>query len=463
MDDEPAEELDTARLAGADAVTLLTVHRAKGLEWPIVFIPAAYQSNFPSGVMGSYDNPLQRPESLPYENRLDREDLPQLSPELSEKDQRIMLRDRHDSQEWRIAYVAVTRAKHRLCVTGAHWVGSPEPRKSPVRPSPLYELIRSHERTEVVLESPAPPDRPASLGFRADRIASPDPLFGEGGWQDGLARAVERPHALRREATERGLVQAYDAAVEDFQQMLFRLPQTELDEQPVVTSTSVSGLVTYAGCPKRFEWSEVDRLPRRYSRAARRGVDVHRRIELHHRGVLPLDEVASDLYDVPERTDAEPERVDPYTVYLGSRFAETRPFLVEAPFELNAGDLVVRGRVDAIYRDDEGWEVVDFKSGRPSADPAVRVQLQAYALAVQAGAFSSHVPARLDVTFAYLGGELVERTEVADSSWLERAQSDIQSLADGITGEVFDPRPSISCGRCDFVDFCAAGTEFLRR
>jgi hypothetical protein len=59
----------------------------------------------------------------------------------------------------------------------------------------------------------------------------------------------------------------------------------------------VTGLVTYASCPRRYYWSEVDRLPRRPSAAARRGVDVHRRIELHSLGRLPLFDLDSDSYD----------------------------------------------------------------------------------------------------------------------------------------------------------------------
>ena len=45
--EEPSEEVDAAGLSGEDAVTLLTVHKAKGLEWPVVFIPAVYANNFP--------------------------------------------------------------------------------------------------------------------------------------------------------------------------------------------------------------------------------------------------------------------------------------------------------------------------------------------------------------------------------------------------------------------------------
>ena len=35
-----------------DAVSILTVHQAKGLEWPIVFLPCLTDGRFPSGRAG---------------------------------------------------------------------------------------------------------------------------------------------------------------------------------------------------------------------------------------------------------------------------------------------------------------------------------------------------------------------------------------------------------------------------
>ncbi len=462
MEEEPSEELDTARLAGADAVTLLTVHRAKGLEWPIVFVPAAYQGNFPSGVTGAYDNPFTKAESLPHEYRLDAEDLPMLTATMSEEQRKAALKQRHDSQEWRIAYVATTRAKSMLTVTGAHWYGYPEPTKRPAKRSPLYELVAAHPMTAVVADSTDAPERPETLGYRSDRISAPDPVFGEDGWQHGLRASIQMPDHPRKLAEGAAMGRAYDSAVEEFQQLLFRLPDPVMPVETQEMSTSVTGLVTYASCPKRYEWSEVDRLPRRYSRSARRGVEVHRRIELHHRGIVPLEEIVPTLYDIADHEGTSTASADAFDVFARSRFAESAPFLVEAPFELAIGDrLIVRGRVDAVYRDGELWEVVDFKSGRPSDDPAMRVQLQAYALALHHGAFSAAPPTALRVTFAYLGDGLTERTEHVDERWLAEAHSALLELADGICNTDFEPRASKSCRRCDFLAFCAAGRQFL--
>ena len=455
MEEEPAEELDTARLAGADAVTLLTVHRAKGLEWPVVFVPGTYKGNFPSGVTGSHDNPYTQAQSLPYEYRLDREDLPPLTADMPESTQNALLKARHDSQEWRIAYVAATRAKERLVVTGAHWYGYPEPTQKPRERSPLYELVATHTSVQVVSDVTQAPDRPDSVGYRSDRIAAPDPVFGVEGWQGGLRQAVADPESPRRRAVEAGVVDAYDDAVEAFQQMLFRLPDPEPPDETSPLSTSVTGLVTYASCPRRFYWSEVDRLPRRYSPAARRGVDVHRKIELHHKGVVPLDEASSELYDLPEPAESVAR---PYDAFLGSRFASERPYLVEAPFTLNVEPgLAIRGRIDAVYRSEDLWEVVDFKSGRPSANASRRVQLQAYAVAVSRGALSPQPPPRLQVTFAYLGDGLVCETEDADEGWLVDAEESLGSIARGIVDQAFEPTPGPACGSCDFLSVCDAG------
>ena len=47
------EEQIADDMRGVDAVLLMTVHQAKGLEWPLVFIPAMVKGRFPSSKSGS--------------------------------------------------------------------------------------------------------------------------------------------------------------------------------------------------------------------------------------------------------------------------------------------------------------------------------------------------------------------------------------------------------------------------
>ncbi len=462
MLENQTEELDTARLSGEDAVALLTVHRAKGLEWPAVFIPALYERNFPS-TSGGFDDPYKFASLLPYQLLLDSSSLPPITPDMAERDRSNLLRIRHAAQEWRVAYVAVTRAKQRLHMSGAHWYGSPEPTKNSVKPSPLFLLGCSHageDGTELV---GAPPERPPLLRYDKAVDGAPDPVF-PNGWNDGLRAVIDDNRWAADRAAELGVTAAFDHDLEEFQQRLFRIPEPAVsDGPPGPSQMSVSSLVTYAECPLRYYWSAVDRLPRRPSAAARRGVDVHRRIELHNMGAVPLDDREIDNYDItPADLETGDRASDPYDSFRSSRFATARPLLVEAPFDLRLADgTIVRGRIDAVYGDDTAWEVVDFKSGRPRSDPARRVQLQAYAVAVRDEAVALKPPSSLAVTFAYLGDGLVEVTEQADDEWVAEARQRIDLINKGIAQEVFDPIPSEACAYCDFLTFCEAGRAFM--
>ncbi len=245
--------------------------------------------------------------------------------------------------------------------------------------------------------------------------------------------------------------------------MLFELPEPPAGARREAPSTSATGLVTYAICPKRYYWSEVDRLPRRIGTAARRGIDVHRRIELHHLGVIPLEDLDEHRYDGVQ-IDSDDTLSDPYNVFLQSRFAQTKPTLVEAPFELVLDGVSVRGRIDAVYVDASSWEIVDFKSGRRRSDPSMQVQLETYAVAATDVDFGLDSPSALSATFVFLGGgDLDEERHEIDDRWLSRARSHLDSLAVGIASEDWEPAPGPACGTCDFLRFCDVGSAHIGR
>jgi len=465
MEDEQIEELDTARVGTDDAVTLLTVHRAKGLEWPAVFIPAVYHNNFPSRVR-SYEDPYAKPAVIPLDLRLDRDERPPMTPAMDVKERHNVLRIAHQDQEWRLAYVAVTRAASHLCLTGASWYGNPRPNKKPVKPSALLTTVRAMDGVQSSIWVDDPGERPPVVRA-AHPGPGPDPHFAMP-WDEAMRATLDDLEWTRSLADSLEVAGPYDDAVDEYQAMLFSLPEpAEVTPEDRVVKTSVTGLVTYASCPKRFFWSEVDRLPRRPSSAAKRGVELHRKIELHNRGNIPMDDADDASYDAVV-DDADPAPTEPaggrpaFEVFRESRFGTTLPIHVEAPFDLRVADTAwVRGRIDAVYASDGGWEVVDFKSGRKRENPAARVQLQAYALAVTSPGFAARPPTDLDVTFAYFGDGLVEVTESVDADWLEEAERRITGICHEIAAQVWDPSPSQACHTCDFQRFCAAGTEWV--
>jgi RecB family exonuclease len=123
----------------------------------------------------------------------------------------------------------------------------------------------------------------------------------------------------------------------------------------------------------------------------------------------------------------------------------------------------IRGRIDAVYENEPGhWEIVDFKSGRPSDNPAMIVQLQAYAVAIDQGSLGPTAPVEMRATFAYLGGgALTEKSEDVDDDWMESARERLTEIATGIGSATFEPTPSDACHRCDFLRFCPAGKTYV--
>lgn len=100
--------------ADVDAIRLLTVHGAKGLEFPVVFIPGATRDKYP---IRDRSEPLELPDAFAPQQDLDP-------------------RDAHIFEERRLFYVAMTRARDRLFITSAERSGS---QKTARKPSPFIE------------------------------------------------------------------------------------------------------------------------------------------------------------------------------------------------------------------------------------------------------------------------------------------------------------------------------------
>ena len=448
-EDRAAAELDTATVGGEDAVPLLTVHRAKGLEWHTVFMPALAHQVFPGKSFG-FDNPTDKPRWLPYELRLDTADLPDLTGKPTEITER--LRQHHHRSELRTAYVAVTRARRRLLMTGAAW---DRPRTAYVA-GELLALARDVPGASLIEWVSDAGERPADLPA-TNRLAAPDPHFAAG-WRERLLEVVEQGGKASSPDLE--------PARRQLELMLDGLPTGPPAAPPPPPTTSVTGLVTIASCPQRFYWTEIDPLPRRPASWLRRGAEVHRRIELHHLGVRPFDDLEPDSPPTAERVDdAEHDAIDPFRAFSATRFADMKPRHTETPIDLTLSGVRVRGRIDAVFEPEPGWwEIIDWKSGRPSRDPSAVVQLEAYATAAARGGVVGGPPERITAGFVYLGADPAEEVVYdADETWLAAAATRLDALAEQVTGEAFEPTPSAACHRCDFLTVCKAGQSHVAR
>jgi DNA helicase-2/ATP-dependent DNA helicase PcrA len=450
-----ADELASVEPTQVDAVSILTVHAAKGLEWPHVYLPSIADQVFPARAQ-AHDNPDRIAWKLPYELRLNKEIHIDVA-NASGKERDAILKRRHLHQEWRLAYVAVTRAATRLTISGHGWDGTIKKARTP---SPLWTMANQMSQSTVAVMETVSDSQPEPQAFVAASLA-PDPLF-VAGPQAALRRTITDPDWIAAEHPE--LATAVTSRVAQLQLAVEDLATPQLEPQHRKFAVSVTNLVALASCAQKFKWIHHDRLPRKPRRSAAFGTAFHRRIELHNLGVIAFEDAGSETYDsIAEPVPGRGEGTDPWHLFETSRFQTETPIHIEAPFEIEIGDGSIRGKIDAIYASEEGsWEIVDYKSGRQRNDPARKVQLEAYAIAAFDGSVSPQTPDAIDVTFAYFGADtLVEVSETVDDGWLTEAIDHISKLVDqGINGP-FEPSPSDDCRWCDFLHLCPAGLTYV--
>ena len=435
-EDEFGTGLDVATPTEADSVKLLTVHRAKGLEWDAVFLVGVADGRFPTG--STRTRWTAGPAVLPYPLRGDARDLPALGGWSAADLDRFTEDSRayERQEELRLGYVALTRARHLLAVSSYCW--SPT-RKTPLGPSPFQETLRESlarwgREPELWRDKPS---RGAPNPLDAVPTSRPWPMEAHAGEVDRRLRAAEQVRAaLARRAAggaavpdDRpgdGLDMVEAARVQEWDEELDRLlTEARLDRAdevavPLPSSLSATSVARLRDDPDRFAAELARPMPRRPSASARFGTRFHAWVEARfgQQGLLDPDEL-------PGRADADIDD-DSDLAQLVKQFAEgpfgeRRPVAVEPPFALVLAGQVVRGRIDAVYTEpvdgQQGFLVVDWKTSRArTADP---LQLALYRLA---WAELAGVPVeRVRAAFYYVRtGALVEPTGLDGRAALER-------------------------------------------
>ncbi len=161
------EDFEGEQSLDMDAVDILTVHQAKGLEWPVVFLPSLTSQRFPSKFAGAKQDWLLPEAVLPPSTRLRYEG--------------------GEAEERRLFYVAMTRARDAL------YVSCFERMQKAVKPSPyLAEVAGGAQNIRRYAELPLPPLPDASTAKESPTLEisfSDIATYEECGYRYRLARA----------------------------------------------------------------------------------------------------------------------------------------------------------------------------------------------------------------------------------------------------------------------------------
>ncbi len=334
---------------GQDAVQLMTVHAAKGLEFDHVFILKLTQGNFPKRA---------RAAMLEFPDDLMKEDRPR--------------GDFHVQEERRLFYVALTRARARLTLTAI--VDNKRNKPSPFLDDVLEDPVIARRDIERLAPTESA-DQKKSAAAAARESAQSDLFDGE----RATARVFSKVHRWAEE---------------------YRPPIAE----PL--ALSASAIESYNSCPQKFLFNNVWGLREGPRAAMSFGNTMHTTIkhfvaELRAGRKLPFDEVVA-IFEREWHPDSfeDEYQQEEYKKDGLEQLRALHAFLTDEPqdvhdqeksFELHIdigtpGEIVLTGRMDQINRVGGGqFEIVDYKTGRPkSADHARKdLQLSIYALAAR--------------------------------------------------------------------------------
>jgi DNA helicase-2/ATP-dependent DNA helicase PcrA len=423
---EPAET--------SGAVQMMTVHAAKGLEFPVVFILSVSPRRFP--------HTEQKPViQFPDELRKGPEPPP----------------DIHLQEERRLFYVAATRAEQRLYVSSVGKHG----RKPSVFVDDLLSdpaiRARDIERIEV---PDVPPDEPK-------------------------APVPARPRAAPQAARQRGL---FEEPVDSgrvyppLAEWAARPPALDPDGKLRLSATAIED---YLSCPLKFKFNHFLKIPTGPQPALTFGNIMHSCVrhyfKLRRTAVPEFGEVEAfyqaswkaagfeDSYQEQTYKKAGIEQLRLFVEDQNARPVAADGIKMEQHFALDVDDVVLEGRIDQInplgmLAGESGHaparrppvELVDYKTGKPRSqkDADKSLQLSVYALAAR-----HHLglePERL--TFYNLTNNQPV-SSVRTEKDLEEVRRQVREVAAEIRRLLFPPTPGFVCKFCDFVPICPAHEE----
>ena len=365
---DDADDLNTGiefeNINNENSVSLMTIHSAKGLEFPYVFITSLTKNIFPSNKGSTW---MTNPSLIPFEIRQDSEVLVQ-NFKTTSKEFKIYeneCRNLQELEERRLMYVALTRAEHQLVVTG-HWWGPTQ--KNVQGPSIFLEelnqvLQNGHGQilnwhTEVSDENPNLNNKlsftwPIPLDERK-RLARRE-----------LANLVLNPEIVdetKLSNQEKQILSEFDNEIEILVQSL-QDENLKLRKVAIPEYLNVTKSIKLIRNSKDFAENLIRPMPHKPIDQSRRGTQFHYWVEKFFAKPALFD--ALDIEGSADQSYIDDQTLENMKqAFTNSSWAKLEPLALEWPFEISIEGRSLRGRIDAVFKDGEDILLIDWKTGQ---------------------------------------------------------------------------------------------------
>ncbi len=376
---------------GPDAVKIMTVHGSKGLEFTYVFIVHMVDRRFPS---------------------TEREDAIEVPTALLKSP--VSCEDAHLEEERRLLYVALTRAKDAVFLTGASDYGG----------------VRSRKPSRFLVEC-------GVISAMESNILIPSPA----------------DFALGRQG----------AKIEEKKQKAFSLPAT----------VSFSQLRAFQTCPLQYKYTFLLKIPTfgRYQFSF--GKSIHATLERFVRLIMegrtvPGSEVLLALYEecwIDEWYRSQKEKEEYFTrgaeilkrIHAELMSTMPQPTAIEQEFTLKLGagenSIILKGKIDRIDTIEGGVEIIDYKTGKSKDQEAIRFDDKEQLIIYQIAAEELLRVQPMLLTYYYVeDGSRVSFLGTVKEK--EKVRTHIEKTVQEMNQSDFAATPGFHCRFCDFKSIC---------
>ncbi|HTY45338.1 MAG TPA: ATP-dependent DNA helicase [Patescibacteria group bacterium] len=375
-----------------DAVNVLTIHKAKGLEFRVVFLVTLVSGRFP---WPRRSQPIELPDAL----------IKEILPE----------GDFHIQEERRLFYVGMTRSKEELYFTSASDYGGSRMRR-------VSQFV-----AEALGQESAQPQKQASSALEAIERFAP---------QKGSS-----PAAIEEMPADKLLTLSY-YQIDDYLTCPLKYKYVNILRVPIMEHhTVIYGRAMHEAVSSYFQHKCAGEKPSLADllQAFRNSFDPEGFLDAKHQ---------------QERLRVGQEALVRF--FNEEQARDSRPQFIEKDFSFVFEHTRITGRFDRVDQEEDGTVIMDFKTSeikeQKDADKRVKesLQLALYALAYES--IFGVLPKRVGLYFLESG--IIGNHDIQAKD-LEKARESIREVAAGIRQRDFSAAPAyMACRYCAYNQIC---------